>query len=124
MITKLKPGKLENKKCFGDFCTFDYDKFERTYDPIKKPQGMEIMKMIQDNSLHDINKPTEQITINLVNAVRFNYEVASKILIENKLFPASLGHLAHKKNITEQDIEILFKYMKKPLQHDMPYSIR
>lgn len=102
----LVMGKLEKDTCHGDFCCFDYDKFEKTYDPIKKPSVMELIKLVQDNTSKGINKPTEEISINVINAIRYNYEITTKVLVEKKLFPLELSHLSYR-NSDQKDLKSL-----------------
>lgn len=106
LATGLVMGKLERDICYGDFCCFNYDKFENTYDPIKKPSGIELMKLVQGNASKSINKPTEEISINVINAIRYNYEITTKVLVDKKLFPVELSHLSYK-NSNERDLKSL-----------------
>ena len=122
-ISRQLSNLLMLQKCQGDFCTFDYDKFEKHYDPIKKPFGMKLIAMMDNFRKTKMSANFNEISVNVINSVRLNAEEVINVLAENYLLPrVDPNSKANDRFV--KDRTKLKSFMEKPLEHGTPYSIR
>lgn len=124
-ITRNLAKVMKPPKCSGDFCSFNFDKYEQFYDPIKRPFGMSLIKLMETYKKVKVDGTLNDISLNVINSVRLNSHEAVKVLIQNQLFPKEFSDLAYRsQGPSQKQIETVRSFMDKPLENGPPYSFK
>ena len=85
---------MKTDKCRGDFCSFDYNKYERFFDPINKVQSQQVTNLVDIYDSLGYDESKRHISVNLINSIRLHAETVVAILVDKQIFPSEfVNHL-------------------------------